>query len=69
MEEEKREGSSKDLRKILEKRWKERGNKIGENSLDSKKIMKKASSSFKSIMEIRSILVSVYNKLLQKSGK
>lgn len=63
--------SSKALREILKKNWKvgARGDLEGDGFLEMKKKIEKTSSSFKSLMEVRSILIEVYRKLLQKSSK
>lgn len=71
MKKEKEELEAKTLREVLYKYLEEDSQKKEvENSFgEAKKKMRKASKSFKSLMEVRSILVKVYEKLLQKSGK
>jgi uncharacterized Zn finger protein len=65
----KEELEAKTLREVLYK-YLEEGNKkeVKSSFCEAKKKMRKASRSFKSLMEVRSILVNVYEKLLQKSG-
>ena len=71
MKKEKEELEAKTLREVLYKYLEEDNQKKEmENSFcETKKKMKKASKSFKSLMEVRSILVTVYEKLIQKANK